>query len=120
MEQPTSFLLERVIDVCYADLSLERHIVDVLQIDNGLPYTFSRPYSSPLQQWIGLACAEACYLTSEFCIGCHVCSVISFCSHGVLGIPTYIGLIFYVTLFWSIAKHTCRVHGLKMILGWLH
>jgi hypothetical protein len=94
LEQPTSSLLEGVIDVCHADFPLERHIDDVSQIDDRLPCTPFHPYFGPLQHWIELACVGTCYFFSYFCIGCHVCNVISFCNYIVIEIPRYLGLIF--------------------------
>jgi hypothetical protein len=116
----TSSLLEGVINVFYVDFPLERHIANVLQIDDGFPSTFSRSYFNALQHWIELACAGTCYHFLDFSIGCYGCIVISCCRHNVIYIPTYMSLIFYVTLFQIITKHKGRVHGLEMMLGWSH
>jgi hypothetical protein len=112
LEQPTPLILEGVNDIIIENQCLERHLEDIFQVDEGLPCTFSKRFFNPLQHWIELACARTCYHISDFCIGYHVCNVISFCSHDVLEIPTYIGLIFNVTLFWIITKRKGSVHCL--------
>jgi hypothetical protein len=58
LEQRASSMIVDVNDVFHGDLPLEMHIIDVLQVNDGLSCTFSRPYFSPLQQWIELACAR--------------------------------------------------------------
>jgi hypothetical protein len=120
LEQPTSSMLEGVIDVFHVDLSLERHIVDDFQIDDGLPCTFSRPYFNPLYHWIELTCVGTCFPIADFCIGYHACHVVSICSHIVMKILTYFYVTFDVALFWFFTKHKERVHGIDEILEWLH
>jgi hypothetical protein len=60
------------------------------------------------------------FLGEEFCIGCHTRNTITFYNHDVLEIPAYINVTIHVTLFWIITKHKGKIHGLEMMLGWLH
>jgi hypothetical protein len=60
LEPLTPLLLKGVNDVLHADLPLKSHTSDVLQVDEGFPYAFSRPYISPLQHGIDLTCARLC------------------------------------------------------------
>jgi len=120
LKQPTPSIFWVVNNILFADQPLERRFEDIFQVDKGLPCTFSKPYFIPLQQWTELACVGTCYTTSNFCISCHACNINLFCSCDVPEIPAYIHVIMDATLFWIIAKHKGRIHGIEEMFVWLH
>jgi hypothetical protein len=120
LEQPTPHLLEGVNCVLHADLPLERHTYDVLQVVEDMPYSFSGPYISPLQQWVDYACECTCQCWHNICISIHPHELDAMSCNDVIFVPTHNHFVFNVSLFWFIAKHKGRLPDVNKRLGWLH
>jgi hypothetical protein len=120
LEPPTPHLLEGVNDDWYVDLPLRRHTRDFLQVDEGLPHAFSRPYINPLQHWIDMSHAGLCHSLIDSCIGYYAYDVISYCSYHIMYFSTHMLLMIDISLFWSMTKHKGKHSGTDEMSACLH